>query len=312
MPPKVIVICGPTASGKTALGVALAKHLHTEVISADSMQIYRGMDIGTAKPTPEEMDGVPHHMMDVAEPTEAFSAARYVELADTHVQRLLAAGKVPLIVGGTGLYIDSILAGRQFAPFSGKAREMLTSRLAREGIEPLYRELKKIDPCRAAALPLSDEKRILRALEIWYETGKTMTRHDEESRALPPRYQPVTIFLNYKDRTALWKRINDRVDTMVDQGLLREVQNLLERGVSPSATAMQAIGYKELSSALAGKEPVEAAIARVKLRSRQYAKRQITWFRRYADALRWEWENIPDFSSCLQTSTKFIRDHGIG
>ena len=312
MPPKVIVICGPTASGKTALGVALAKALNGEVVSADSMQIYRGMDIGTAKPTMEEMEGIPHHMIDVADPGEDFSAARYVEMAALCVDDILARGKTPLIVGGTGLYIDSLLSGRQFAPFKGEVRSRLQERAQREGMEALHEELKRIDPERGEKLHLRDEKRILRALEIWYETGKTITEYDRESRAIPPRYEAATVFLNFKDRANLWERIDRRVDLMMEQGLEEEVRRLLTSGVPPTCTAMQAIGYKEFSAAVRGEDDLENAVAEVKLRSRQYAKRQVTWFRRNQDALHWEWEKIPDFSVCLQASTEFVRSHGIG
>lgn len=312
MPPKIVVICGPTASGKTALGVALAKELGGEVVSADSMQIYRGMDVGTAKPTMAEREGVAHHMLDVADPGEDFSVARYVDMAAACVDDILSRGKVPLVVGGTGLYIDSLLSGRRFAPFAGQVRRALQRRLEEEGIGPLYERLRQVDPQRADKLPLSDEKRILRALEVWEETGKTITQHDLESRSLPPRYQAATIFLNYAHRAQLWERIDRRVDQMVEQGLAAEVEALLGGGVSPAATAMQAIGYKELTQALQGKESMEEAIGRVKLRSRQYAKRQVTWFRRYQEAFAYEWEKLPDFTSCLQGSTAFVRGNRLG
>ena len=312
MPPKVVVVCGPTASGKTALGVALAKALKGEVVSADSMQIYRGMDIGTAKPTPEEMDGIPHHMIDVADPDEDFSAARYVDMAAPRVDDILARGKVPIIVGGTGLYIDALLAGRQFAPFKGEVRARLYARAEAEGMEALHEELKGIDPERGEKLHLRDEKRILRALEIWYETGKTITQHDAESQTIPPRYEPVTVFLNFKDRADLWERIDRRVDVMMEQGLEEEVRHLLSGGVPAACTAMQAIGYKEFSAAVRGEDSMEHAVAEVKLRSRQYAKRQITWFKKSKNALWWEWEKNRDFSACLQASTEFIKTNGIG
>ncbi len=312
MPPKVVVICGPTASGKTALGVELARVLGGEVVSADSMQIYRGMDIGTAKPTREERGGIPHHMLDVADPREDFSVARYVEQAQACVEDIRNRGKVPLIVGGTGLYIDSLLSGRSFAAFSGEIRSRLQQRAAKEGILPLFEELKTIDPQRAGRLSPGDEKRILRGLEVYYETGKTLTRHDEESRALPPRYEGITIVLNYANRADLWKRIGRRVDEMAEQGLAEEVRTLLDQGVSPSATAMQAIGYKELTAALRGEASMQDALELVKLRTRQYAKRQVTWFRRRKDSFWYEWDSFPNLSRCLQSSTEFIHAHGIG
>ena len=309
---KIVVVCGPTASGKTALGVALAKELNGEVVSADSMQIYRGMDIGTAKPTAEEMQGVPHHMIDVADPGEDYSVARYVEEASACVDRILALGKTPILVGGTGLYIDSLIFGRQFAPFPGRIRAELTQRLQKEGISSLYKTLEAVDPERAARLHQNDEKRIIRALEVYYETGRTLTEHDQESQSLPPRYEAATIFLNYADRADLWKRIDSRVDEMERAGLVEEVRRLLHSGVSPKATAMQAIGYKEFSAALRGEESLEAALGQVKLRSRQYAKRQVTWFRRNEQAFRYEWKKIPVLADALRVSTAFVREHGIG
>ena len=192
---KLLVICGPTASGKTALAVALAKRTGGEVVSADSMQIYRRMDIGTAKPTVEEMDGVPHHMLDVADPGEDYSVARYVKEATACVEDILARGKLPIVAGGTGLYIDNLLAGREFAAFTGQWRQKLQDRAEREGIEVLYRELEQVDPQRAAKLHLADEKRIIRALEVWHETGETITDHDRRTAALPPRYEAVRIGL---------------------------------------------------------------------------------------------------------------------
>ncbi len=312
IPGNVLVICGPTASGKTALGVALAHALKTEVISADSMQVYRGMDIGTAKPTLEEQGGIPHHMIDVADPREDYSVARYVEQAIPCVDKLLAAGKLPILVGGTGLYIDSLLQGRQFAPFPGRIRSQLTRRLQEEGAAPLYEELRRVDPERAQRLHLNDEKRILRALEVYYETGRTLTDHDRDSRTRPPRYQAHTIFLNWSDRADLWRHIDLRVDRMVQAGLVEEVRTLLHSGVPPAATAMQAIGYKELTAALAGEESLDAALAQVKLRSRQYAKRQVTWFRRSGAGLTYEWKKNPDFGAALRTSTEYLHEHGLG
>ena len=220
MPPKIVVVCGPTASGKTGLGIGLAQALNGEVVSADSMQIYRGMDIGTAKPTPEERAMAVHHMIDVADPGEDYSVGRYVEQAGVCVDDILARGKPPIVVGGTGLYIDSLVLGRQFAPFAGEIRAELTRRMEAEGAEALLAELGKIDPDRAARLHANDEKRIIRALEIFYETGKTISQHDEESKTLPPRYEAATVFLNYEDRADLWARIDQRVDEMVEEGLV--------------------------------------------------------------------------------------------
>ena len=312
LPPKVLAIVGPTASGKTRLGVEAARALNGEVVSVDSMQVYRRMDIGTAKPTPEEMGGVPHHMLDVAEPWEDFSAARYVELAAPCVDDILARGKLPILVGGTGLYLDSLLSGRTFAPRATGWRERLQARARAEGTGPLLAELRAVDPEAAGRLHPADEKRIIRALEIWHETGTTITQHDRESRALPPRYEALRIGLSFADRADLRERIDRRVDGMMARGLAEEVRALLDEGVPPGCTAMQAIGYKELAAALAeGRDPGEAA-EEVKLRSRQYAKRQLTWFRRAEDT-RWIlWGKTPDFSTALRKTTAFARDFGIG
>ena len=309
--PKLLVICGPTASGKTALGVALAQAIGGEVVSADSMQIYRRMDIGTAKPTREEMGGVPHHMLDVADPAEDYSVARYVHDADACVRDILARGRLPIVVGGTGLYIDNLIAGRDFAPFTGAWREKLQARAREEGLSALREELRRIDPDRAEKLHPNDEKRILRALEVWYETGETITAHDERTRDLPPKYDALRVCLTFSHREDLWDRIDRRVDLMMAAGLEREVRDLLASGVPPAATAMQAIGYKEFAAALRGEEPLAQAVAEVKLRSRQYAKRQLTWFRRTPD-IRWvTWEKDPDLSRGRQEVTAYMEEFGI-
>ncbi len=311
MPAKVLTIVGPTASGKTRLAVELARRFNGEVVSCDSMQIYRHMDIGTAKPTSEEMAGVPHHMLDVADPDENYSAARYVEQASACVDDILSRGKLPIIAGGTGLYRDALLAGRTFAAFSGTYREELQRRANAGELPQLYEELKRIDPERAEKLHLADEKRILRALEIWYETGKTMTQHDEESRLQPPRYEAVSIGLSFVNREDMWKRIDLRVDEMMAAGLVTEVQSLLDRGIPPKCTAMQAIGYKEMICALENGNSPEQAAEEIKLRSRQYAKRQLTWFRR-DPSIRWFlWENTPDFEKALAFSTQILEEFGL-
>ena len=309
--PKLLVLCGPTASGKTALGVALAQATGGEVVSADSMQIYRRMDIGTAKPTREEMGGVPHHMLDVADPAEDYSVARYVRDADACVRDILVRGRLPIVVGGTGLYIDNLIAGRDFAPFTGAWREKLQARAREEGLSALREELRRIDPDRAEKLHPNDEKRILRALEVWYETGETITAHDARTRDLPPKYDALRVCLTFSHREDLWDRIDRRVDLMMAAGLEREVRDLLASGVPPAATAMQAIGYKEFAAALRGEEPLAQAVAEVKLRSRQYAKRQLTWFRRTPD-IRWvTWEKDPDLSRGRQEVTAYMEEFGI-
>lgn len=308
---RVVVICGPTASGKTALGVALAKALNGEVVGADSMQLYRGMDIGTAKPTTEEMDAVPHHMIGVADPREDFSVARYVDMAVPIVEDILRRGKTPLIVGGTGLYIDNLIAARDFAAFSGRRREELENRLEKEGLAALYAELGRVDPRRQAQLHPNDQKRILRALEIYYETGRPMSELDAQSQSVPPRFQALRIALDFQDRADLHRRIDRRVDEMMAAGLPGEVKALLDAGVPPSATAMQAIGYKELAQAVLTGGDLTQAAEEVKLRTRQYAKRQLSWFRRHEDTHWIRWGREPDFSRALQDSTAFLSKGGI-
>ena len=308
---KVLTIAGPTASGKTRLAVELAQRFGGEVVSCDSMQIYRQMDIGTAKPTAEEMGGVPHHMLDVAEPEENYSAARYVEQASACVDEILARGKLPIVAGGTGLYRDALLAGRTFAAFSGRYRDDLQRRAAQGELPQLYQELRRVDPARADKLHPADEKRILRALEVWYETGKTITEHDEESRRQPPRYDAVSIGLAFTRREDMWERIDRRVDEMMAAGLADEVRALLDRGVPPDCTAMQAIGYKEMAAALKEGRSLEEAAEEIKLRSRQYAKRQLTWFRRDPSIHWFFWENTPDFEKALAFSTHILEEFGL-
>lgn len=278
---NIICVAGPTASGKTALAVELAKELHGEVISCDSMQIYRYMDIGTAKPTEEEMQGIPHHMLSVAEPTEDFSVSRYCAMATPILDDILARGKTAIIAGGTGLYMDALIRGNDFAPFpSTGMREKLEARAEAEGMEVLLGELGQIDPDSAAKLHLSDKKRIIRALEVYYETGQTITAHNEKTQALPPRYHAIWLGLDFENRSDLYDRINLRVNKMLSDGLIDEIRSLLSRGIPEKCTAMQAIGYKEFIDALNGSGTIEEAAELVRQSSRRYAKRQLTWFRR--------------------------------
>lgn len=313
MPPKILVIVGPTASGKTRMAVELAQRHNGEVISADSMQIYRTMDIGTAKPTQEEMGGIPHHMIDVADPEEDFSVARYVEMAARCVDDVLARGKLPIVAGGTGLYIDSLLSGRTFAPFSPDSalRGELERELAEKGGQAMLEVLAQVDPEAAQRLHPNDHKRIIRALEVYRSTGKTITQHNRETQAIPPRYNALTIGLAFQDRQAMWRRIDQRVDEMVAAGLEDEVRRLLTSGISPKCTAMQAIGYKEFTQALSGEMTWQEAADVVKLRSRQYAKRQLTWFGRNPNT-RWvRWDDPPEFEQGRRASTEYMEEFGI-
>ena len=312
--PKILVIVGPTASGKTRLAVELAQAHNGEVVSADSMQIYRGMDIGTAKPTAAEMAGIPHHMIDVADPWEDFSVARYVEMAAACVDDILARGKLPIVAGGTGLYVDSLLSGRTFAAFSPDApfRQALEEELSQRGGAAMLEKLAQVDPEAAARLHPNDHKRIIRALEVYQSTGKTISQHNRETQALPPRYDALTLALSFRDRADLWRRIDQRVDQMAAAGLEEEVRSLLASGLPRTCTSMQAIGYKEFVAAVEGEMSWEEAQELVKLRSRQYAKRQLTWFRRN-EASNWIlWEKNPDFGSARRRSTELLEEFGVG
>ena len=283
---QIICVVGPTASGKTALAVELAKIYDGEVISCDSMQIYKRMDIGTAKPTLDEMQGIPHHMIDVVEPTEDFSVSRYVEMATPILDDVLARGKTAVICGGTGLYVDALIKGNDFAPTpSTGVRERLESRAKSEGMEALIAELAAVDP-EALERSQGNPRRIIRALEVYLETGETITAHNLRTQAIPPKYEARWLAVDFLSRQDLYDRIDLRVELMIKDGLLEEIQNLLAEGIPEKATAMQAIGYKEFVDALAGRATVEEAIASVQQSSRRYAKRQITWFKRNP-AIRW-------------------------
>ena len=276
---NIICIAGPTASGKTALAVELAKELNGEVVSCDSMQVYKYMDIGTAKPTEAEKQGIIHHMLDVAEPWEDFSVSRYCEMAGPIVDDILARGKTAIIAGGTGLYMDGLIRGTDFAPFpSTGVRQRLEEQADREGMDAMRSLLRSIDP--EAETRIHDRKRLIRALEVYYETGKTITQHNRQTQAVPPKYTPLWLGLDFESRQELYDRIDLRVDIMLQQGLVEEIQSLLARGIPEKCTALQAIGYKEFVNALKGNGTVSEAAQLVKQSSRRYAKRQLTWFRR--------------------------------
>ena len=304
----IICVVGPTASGKTKLSVALSHRFGGEVLSCDSMQIYDGMDIGTAKPTAEEMEGIPHHMIGGIHPEEEFSVGRYVAMADPILQDILARDKAAVITGGTGLYVDSLIAGRTFAPVpsTGK-REELQELADRDGIEAVITMLRKVDPESAARLHPSDQRRIIRAMEVYLETGKTITEHNLETQKQPPKYKPVWLGLNFKDRKDLYDRIDRRVDIMVEEGLFEEIEGLLAKGLSYGATALQAIGYKEPLQAIRGEITREEAIDKIKQESRRYAKRQLTWFRRNPDMHWLMLDREPDFDAILEEACEVVR-----
>ena len=310
---KLLVITGPTAAGKTGLGILLAQALEGEVVSADSMQVYRGLDIGTAKPTAREMAGVPHHMLDAAEAGESYSVARYVAEAAACADDILARGKLPILVGGTGLYIDSLLSGRHFAepPGATQLRAELSARYDSAGGEVLWRELQTIDPAAAGRLHHNDKKRVLRAIEVYRLTGRTITAHNQETRETPPRYAALKIALTARNRADLYARIDSRVDAMIEAGLVEEVTRLLEAGLSPESTAMQAIGYKEIARVVCAGVSLADAVEAIKRESRRYAKRQLSWLRR-DESIRWiYWDQTPNFQEALQVSTEFCREAGI-
>ena len=306
---NIICIAGPTASGKTALAATLAKELNGEVVSCDSMQVYKHMDIGTAKPTLEEMQGIPHHMIDVAEPWEDFSVSRYCEMAAPIVDDILSRGKTAVIAGGTGLYMDALIRGNAFAPFPATGvRERLEAQADAEGMEAMLSRLRAVDPDAARRLHLSDRKRILRALEVYLETGETITEHNRKTQAVPPRYSPLWLGLDFARRGELYRRIDLRVGLMLEQGLVEEIRGLLADGIPEKATAMQAIGYKEFVDALDGRCTIEEAADQVRQSSRRYAKRQLTWFRRNK-AIHWLIRDTGDTGrEILENARRIVSD----
>ena len=279
MKPKVVVIVGPTASGKTALSIELAKKINGEIISADSMQIYKYMDIGTAKPTLDEMQGIKHYMLDVVMPDETFNVAKYKSMAESAIEEILKKGKVPIIVGGTGLYINTLVDGIEFAdvPCDEEYRNELIEKGYREGAMSIYKELEKVDSESAKKIDPNNIRRVARALEIYKVTGKTKTQLDIESRK-EVKYD-YRLFGMEWDRETLYNRIDLRVDKMIEAGLIDEVRNVTEK-FKISNTAVQGLGYKEVIEFLNGNISYEEMIEKLKLETRHYAKRQLTWFRR--------------------------------
>jgi tRNA dimethylallyltransferase len=305
---KIICIAGPTASGKTSLAVELAKLYNGEVVSCDSMQIYKRMDIGTAKPTKDEMQGIPHHMLDIAEPEEDFSVSRYCEMADPIVQDILSRGKTVIIAGGTGLYMDALIKGNDFAPFpSTGRREELEALAAVEGIEAVIEQLRAVDP-EALDRSQGNPRRIIRAMEVYLETGETITAHNLKTQAIPPKYQPVWFALEDENRKDLYDRIDHRVDIMLEQGLVDEIKNLLASGIPSKCTAMQAIGYKEFIAALDGQCTITEAAEAVKISSRHYAKRQLTWFRRNPNVIWLRRAKGETTREIVEKARPFLRD----
>ena len=277
---KVIVICGPTASGKTALSIELAKKINGEIISCDSMQIYKYMDIGTAKPTPEEQKEVKHHLIDFVEPDQRYSVAEYKKDAEKSIEEIILKKKTPIIVGGTGLYVDSLIYGIEYPEIEldEEYRKQLEKEANENGLESLYNRAKEIDSKAMEKISPNDKKRIIRVLEIYKATGKTKTEQEKESRAHEVKYD-YKVFAIKMDREKLYERINQRVDMMIEKGLIEEVQNILKK-YDKFPTAMQGLGYKEVVEYLEGKTTKEEMIEKIKMQTRRYAKRQITWFKK--------------------------------
>lgn len=284
----LLAVCGPTASGKTALAVSLAKALDGEVVSADSMQIYRGLTVGTAAPAQEERQGVPHHLIGFVPPEEPFSVADYVAAASACIAEIAARGKVPIVAGGTGLYLSSLLEGIRFTgeKTDPAVRRALQEQLEREGIGPLFARLQAVDPAYAATLHPNNHGRVLRALELYQQMGKTMSQQLAASRPAEPPYHTLLIGLDFPDRAQLYARIEQRVDAMMAQGLLEEAR-LVWRRRAQYRTAAQAIGYKEFFPYFEADAPLEPCVDKLKQATRNYAKRQLTWFRRMA-GIQWE------------------------
>ena len=308
--PRVIAIGGPTATGKTALSVALASRFGGEILSADSMQIYRGLDVGTAKVTPQEMQGIPHHLLDILTPDQPFSVAEFTDRAGAIIADLTARGKLPFVVGGTGLYITSLLSGVRFAPQpeNRELRAALQARAAAGEGNALYAELAAVDPEYAGTLHPNDENRVIRALELYRLTGRTMTRQRADSRPAQPPYCALCLCLSCPDRSVLYRRIDARVDRMVEAGILEEARLVYDHRDS-YRTAAQAIGYKEFFPWFEGTATLAECTARLKQASRNYAKRQLTWFRRQTDAV-WLDFTAPDLTDrAARLVETFLAEH---
>ena len=308
MKKKAIVVVGATASGKTALGVHIAKRFNGEVISADSMQIYKGMDIATAKPTIEEMDGIKHHLIDFIDVQSQYSVSNYCDDAKEVFDKIIENDKLPVIVGGTGLYIDSFLSNTKFleAASSDNIRKELLLEAEKNGIESLYEQLKAIDPDAAKNIHPNNTVRVVRALEIYRTTGKTLTEQNKLSHAVESDIEPLYIGINYADRENLYSRINLRVDLMLEAGLLEEAKDFFK--MNPSKTAFNAIGYKELKPFIDGDLTFDVCVENLKRETRRYAKRQITWFKRNKN-INWVYADKLSKEELLETVDNLINEY---
>ena len=304
MKPSILVICGPTASGKSDLALELARRLDGEIVNADSMQLYRGMDIGTAKPSPRQRAEIPHHLLDVADPDQPFSAADFAAAADSAICDISSRGKRPIVTGGTGLYIRALLKGLVDSPGGAdEFREALHEEAGRLGNEALLERLRQVDPDLAENLHPNNLLRIIRALEVQHLTGIPLSRYQKEHGFSGQRYRSLQIGIPV-ERQQLYDRIDDRVEQMLERGLLPEVQGLLNAGYSPESKAMRAIGYKEMTAHLAGECSLDEAVRLIKRNTRHYAKRQLTWFNADKDIL---WLEYPaKFDTILNTAIDFF------
>ncbi|MDA8429648.1 MAG: tRNA (adenosine(37)-N6)-dimethylallyltransferase MiaA [Geobacteraceae bacterium] len=308
MKPSLLVICGPTASGKSDLALRLAHQLDGEIVNADSMQVYRGMDIGTAKPSPEQQQDIPHHLIDIAEPGQAFSAADFAEAADRAISTICSRGKHPIVVGGTGLYIRSLLKGLVDSPgdANGTLRQELRTEARERGNRAMLEELRRVDPELAECIHPNNLVRIIRGLEVFRTTGVPLSRYQREHAFSGQHYRSLQIGIHVA-RPLLYDRIDQRVDRMIEDGLLQEVQQLLNAGYGPASKAMRAIGYKQMTAHLSGESTLEEAIRLIKRDTRHYAKRQLTWFNADKDIL---WLEYPaKFDTILQNAIEFF-EHG--
>lgn len=307
---KIIAIAGPTASGKSALALELCKRLNGELVSFDSMQIYRGLDIGTAKPSKAEQAEVRHHLIDICDPSESFSAADFAKCAHEAIADIRSRGKRAVLCGGTGLYLDSVLGRLDFGEMESddKLREGLFRFAEENGVDALHERLREIDPSAAETIHKNNVRRVARAIEIYLLTGKTKTEHDRLAISNSP-YDSVIIALDYADREILYSRINSRVDAMISAGLENEVRELYASGyLYPDTTAGQAIGYKEMLDYIRGIDTLEAAVEKIKLGTRRYAKRQLTWLRRNK-SVNWLYpDKLGDFESIVGAAEKLIKE----
>lgn len=309
---RIICVVGPTASGKTSLAINLAKELDGEIICADSMQIYKHFNIGTAKPTAAEQAQVVHHLFDFVEPCDDFSVAKYVELATDKIYEIKSRGKVPILVGGTGLYVDSLIKGNDFAKNddkNDKIRAELFEIAQKQGNEFVHEMLKEVDLDSYQKLHANDLKRVIRALEVYKITGKTISQHNEETRKIPPKFRATMLGINPQDREILYDRINKRVDIMLENGLIDELKMLISNGYFVG-TASQAIGYKELLDYINGVDTFENCVGKMKQESRRYAKRQITWFGRNKQ-IHWL-RDIFDEKNMILEALNIIKDEFYG